>query len=174
MPASPGNDNQPRVRGFAEAPATIRLYTAMGCAGTPAASGTAAQFHSVGLSVSVADNTTTSFRATATDQAGNTSPCSAPRSYVEDSIAPQTSIVAGPGAQTTNHRPTFRFASSEMGSTFRCGFDSQPFGRCSGPGTSHTPYVPLSFGSHVFRVRAVDPAGNIDTTPAKRTFSVVP
>ena len=174
MPASPANDNQPRVRGFSEAPATIRLYTAMGCTGTPAASGTAAQFHSAGLTVSVADNTTTSFRATATDQAGNTSPCSAPRSYVEDSIAPETSIVAGPGAQTTNHRPTFRFASSETGSIFRCGFDSQPFGRCSGPGASHTPYVPLSFGSHVFRVRAVDPAGNIDTTPAKRTFSVVP
>src|SRR4029077_7505522 len=144
------------------------------CTGTPAASGTAAQFHSAGLTVSVADNTTTSFRATATDPAGNTSPCSAPRSYVEDSIAPETSIVAGPGAQTTNHRPTFRFAASETGSIFRCGVDSPPFRPCSGPGASHTPYVPLAFGSHVFRVRAVDPAGNIDTTPAKRTFSVVP
>jgi hypothetical protein len=146
----------------------------MGCTGTPASSGTASQFHSAGLSVSVVDNTTTSFRATATDQAGNTSPCSAARSYVEDSLAPVTSIVAGPGAQTTNHRPTFRFSSNEAGSIFRCGFDSQPFGRCSGPGASHTPYVPLSFGSHVFRVRAVDPAGNIDASPAKRTFSVVP
>ena len=110
MPASPANDNQPRVRGFSEAPATIRLYTTMGCTGTPAASGTAAQFHSAGLTVSVADNTTTSFRATATDPAGNTSPCSAPRSYVEDSIAPETSIIAGPVRRRPTDRPTFRFA----------------------------------------------------------------
>jgi hypothetical protein len=173
-PTSPANNNQPRVRGFSQAPATIRLYTTMGCTGTPVASGTATLFHSPGLTVSLADNTTTSFRATATDPAGNTSPCSAARSYVEDSIAPQTTITEGPGAQTTNRRPTFRFESSETGSIFRCGFDAQPFGRCSGPGASHTPYVTLSYGSHTFRVRAVDRAGNIDTSPAKRTFSVVP
>jgi hypothetical protein len=173
-PDSPANNNQPRVRGFALAPSTIRLYTTVGCTGTPVTSGTASVFHSPGLSVSVADNTTTSFRATATDPAGNTSPCSGARSYVEDSIAPETTITAGPPSQTTNRRPTFTFESSEAGSIFRCGIDSQPFGRCSGPGASHTPYVGLAFGSHIFRVRAVDPAGNIDKTPAKRTFSVVP
>jgi hypothetical protein len=173
-PGSPANNNQPRVRGFAQAPSTIKLYTTVDCTGAPVTSGTASLFHSPGLSVSVADNTTTAFRATATDPAGNTSPCSAARSYVEDSLAPETTITSGPSSQTTDRRPTFKFASSEAGSIFRCGFDSQPFGRCSGPGASHTPYVALAFGSHIFRVRAVDPAGNIDTSPAKRTFAVVP
>jgi hypothetical protein len=31
----------------------------------------------------------------------------------------------------------------------------------------------LDFGAHVFRARAVDKAGNIDTTPAQRAFTVV-
>jgi sugar lactone lactonase YvrE len=172
-PNSPANENQPLVRGFAEAPSAIALYTA-GCSGSPIATGVASPFHFPGLSVSVLDNTTTTFRATATDAAGNTSPCSGPWRYVEDSISPQTTIVAGPTSQTTIRRPTFRFESSEMNSTFRCRFDSQPFGRCSGPGASHTPYVQLALGSHTFAVRAADRAGNADPTAAKRTFSVIP
>jgi hypothetical protein len=42
-------------------------------------------FGTPGITVSVPDNTTTSFRATATDAAGNHSGCSAPFTYVEDS-----------------------------------------------------------------------------------------
>jgi hypothetical protein len=33
--------------------------------------------------------------------------------------------------------------------------------------------VKLGFGAHVFRVRARDRAGNVDPTPAKRSFTVV-
>jgi hypothetical protein len=173
-PPSPANDNQPLVRGFAEAPSTVRLYSTVGCAGSPVASGPASPFHSHGLPVSVLDDTTTKFRATATDLAGNTSPCSNAWRYVEDSTDPETSIVAGPSGPTTNRRPTFRFESSEAQSTFRCRLDSQPFGRCSGPEASHTPYVRLSLGLHMFAVRATDRAGNVDPTPAERAFAVVP
>jgi hypothetical protein len=173
-PNSPANENQPLVRGFAEAPSTIVLYTAAGCSGSPIASGAASPFHFPGLPVSVLDNTTTTFRATATDAAGNTSACSGPWRYVEDSIPPQTTIVSGPTGQTTIRRPTFRFESNEMGATFRCRFDSQPFGRCSGPEASHTPYVQLPLGPHTFAVRAMDRAGNADPTAAKRTFAIVP
>jgi len=173
-PNSPANNNQPRVRGFALAPSTIKLYATLHCTGAPVASGTASMFHSPGLMVSVADNTTTSFRATATDAAGNRSPCSAARMYVEDSTRPDTTITAGPLVQTTSRRPTFKFASSEAGSRFQCRLDSQPFGRCSGPGASHTPYVVLSLGAHTFQVRAIDTAGNADSTPAQRTFTVIP
>ncbi len=173
-PNSPANDNQPLVRGFVAAPSTVNLYSTAGCSGSPVASGPASPFHSPGLQVSVPDNATTTFRATATDLAGNTSPCSGPWRYVEDSVSPQTSITFGPPSQTTSRRPTFRFESSEMSSTFRCRFDAQPLGRCSGPGASHTPYVQLALGLHSFAVRATDQAGNADPTAAKRAFTVIP
>ena len=137
-----------------------------------AGGGFAGQFASPGLSVGVAGDTTTVFRATATDAAGNVSPCSSGLTYVEDSTPPQTTITSGPPGPTTDHRPTFGFASSEPNSTFKCRFDSQPFAPCSGPGASHRPATPLSDGSHSFDVRATDRASNTDPTPANRTFTV--
>jgi hypothetical protein len=172
-PNSPANGNNPKVKGTAAAGSTVKLYKTAGCTGAPVDQGTAAQFASPGLAASVADNTTTSFRATATDAAGNASPCSVARNYVEDSTAPETTITSGPSGTTTNKRPTFRFQSSQSNSTFRCRFDSQPFAACSGPGASHTPSTPLSNGPHSFEVRATDQAKNTDPTPAKRTFTVV-
>jgi hypothetical protein len=86
QPASPADDNQPELKGTAEPGSTVRLYPTAGCSGTPAATGSAAAFTGPGLTVTVTDDSTTEFRATATDLTGNTSPCSsAPLSYVEDS-----------------------------------------------------------------------------------------
>jgi hypothetical protein len=79
---------------------------------------------------------------------------------------------SGPSGSTADRTPTFTFASSEPGSTFRCRFDSQAFGPCSGPGASHTPSTLLSSGSHSFDVTAIDKAKNFDPTPATRTFTV--
>jgi hypothetical protein len=137
------------------------------------ASGPATQFASPGLSATVADNTTTSFRARAADAVGNLSTCSSARTYVEDSVAPETTITAGPTGPTADNTPTFSFTSSQAGSTFQCRFDSQAFAACSGPGASHTPSTALSPGSHTFEVRATDQAKNTDPTPATRTFTVV-
>src|SRR4051794_7921817 len=160
------------VKGFAETGSNVRLYTTAGCTGVPMAGGSAVQFKSPGLSAPVADNTTTSFRARATDAAGNASGCSTVRNYVEDSTAPQTTIISGPSGSTTDHTPTFGFNSSEPSSTFECHFDSQPYAACSGPGASHTPSTPLPDGSHYLAVRATDKAKNSDPTPATRTFTV--
>ncbi len=173
-PISPANNNAPKVKGTAEAGVTVRLYKNVPCTGTPVATGSAAQFASPGLSASVADNTTIAFRASARDAAGNVSPCSAARTYVEDSTAPETTITGGPSGSITDDTPTFTFASSESGSTFQCRFDSAPFAACSGPGASHTPSTPLSDGSHNFYVRATDRAKNTDLTPATRAFTLVP
>ncbi len=63
----------------------VRLYKTAGCTGAAAAVGTAAKFASPGITASVPDNTTTAFRARATDAAGNVSPCWSSFSYVEDS-----------------------------------------------------------------------------------------
>jgi len=80
-PASPGGlSGTPRILGSAEAGSTVRLYAGSGCAGTPVATGSAAELGSPGIPVAVAQGTAT-FSATATDAAGNASPCSAPISY---------------------------------------------------------------------------------------------
>jgi hypothetical protein len=174
VPASPANNNAPTVKGSAAAGSSVRLYKTVGCTGAPVASGSAAQFASPGFSATVADNTTTAFRATARDAAGNVSPCSVARTYVEDSTAPQTTITSGPSGPTTDATPTYTFTSSESGSTFQCRFDSATFAACSGPGASHTPSTPLSLGQHSFEVRATDRAKNTDLTPATRTITVNP
>ncbi len=83
-PNSPANDNLPRIKGSAAKGPRVRLYIGA-CTGTPAATGSAAQFAAPGLSVSVADNTTTSLRADSKDAAGNVSGCSPAFTYVESS-----------------------------------------------------------------------------------------
>jgi hypothetical protein len=170
-PDSPANDNAPRVKGGAEADSTVRLYTNASCAGAPAASGSATDFASPGLAIDVGDDSSTTVRATATDAAGNTSACSSSSiDYVEDSTAPETTIDAGPEDPTTDPTPTFAFSSSEPGSTFECSVDGGASSPCSSPHTTE----PLEEGMHTFAVRATDPAGNADPTPATRTFEVRP
>jgi hypothetical protein len=48
--------------------------------------------------------------------------------------------------------------------------DAAAFAACATPKA----YSGLANGSHAFRVRAIDRAGNIDGTPAARSFSVQP
>ena len=78
VPASPASDTNPRITGSAEASSTVRLYADAACASAPAGQGPASDFASPGLQVTVAAGTTTTFHATATDRAGNVSPCSVP------------------------------------------------------------------------------------------------
>ncbi len=93
-PDSPANENSPRVKGTAPAGTTVKLYTNASCTSTVAAQGTAADFASPGLQVSVANNSSTTFHATATNGLGNPSACSSGASgsitYVEDSTPPDT------------------------------------------------------------------------------------
>ncbi len=174
-PASPADDNSPKILGDAEAGSTVKLYKTSDCSGAAAATGSAAEFASPGLGVSVPNDSTTTFRATATDAADNTSGCSSSSvTYVEDSTAADTVIDSGPSGLTTAHTPTFTFHSTESSSTFECSIDTGTanFGPCSGPGASHTPSSPLADGTYTFRVRATDQASNPDPTPATRVFTV--
>jgi Ca2+-binding RTX toxin-like protein len=88
-PNSPANDNQPEVKGIAEAGSTVDIYTNALCTGTLVATGTAAQLLSPGITVTVADNSTTTFFATATNT-GGTSSCSAGLTYIEVTPPPST------------------------------------------------------------------------------------
>jgi hypothetical protein len=80
-PASPSPSGTPRIRGGAEAGSSVRVYAGPSCAGTPVATGSAAELGSPGIRVEVGEGVTAAFSASATDAAGNTSACSAPISY---------------------------------------------------------------------------------------------
>lgn len=86
-----------------------------------------------------------------------------------DTSPPETTIDKAPPARTTKRRATFEFSSSEAGSSFECKLDARPFKSCTSPKT----YRRLKQGRHSFRVRATDPAGNTDPTPAKVVWRVV-
>jgi hypothetical protein len=170
LPEGPANDNTPEVIGGAEAGSTVSIHSG-DCSGTPVGSGSAAQFAAEGVTAAVADNSTTVFRATATDAAGNTSACSATSvSYVEDSTAPDTRVTFAPAGKTRDRTPTFLFsARGEENVTFVCSLDGRAFKRCDSPKT----YGRLSLRRHTFKVRAVDAAGNTDPSAASRGFRVV-
>jgi bacillolysin len=169
-PASPANENKPLILGTAEANSTARLYSTADCSGTPSATGTAANLASPGLQVSVADNSTTTFRATAEDAAGNLSPCSSGIEYVEESNAPNTIIDSGPeeGSTTNDPTPTFSFSANEEAALFECATDAGSFSACTSPHTTSS----LADGAHTFKVRAKDKAANTDPSPAQRSFTV--
>src|SRR5215218_632032 len=108
--------------------------------------------------------------ATATDAAGNTSEFSLNQAVTtaSDTTPPETSIVSGPQeGSTTGGSVTFAFSSSEPGSSFECSLDGGSFSSCASP-TSYN----LADGPHTFEVKATDPDGNADTTPAGRAWTV--
>lgn len=84
----------------------------------------------------------------------------------KDTTPPQTRIRKGPKRKSASTTAKFKFASSEKGSTFQCRLDKKPWRRCKSPKT----YRGLKPGKHLFKVRAIDKAGNVDPTPAKRRF----
>ena len=169
-PDSPANDNAPEVKGTADSDAVqVKVYKDdSSCTDPPVATGTKAQFEGVGIAVPVSDDATTQFRARAVDQAANQSSCSAPFAYLEDSTAPGTTIDSGPSGATNDPTPTFTFSSSEGGSSFQCQLDAGAYSACTSPMT--TAY--LADGSHAISIRAIDPAGNTDLTPASRAITV--
>jgi hypothetical protein len=87
----------------------------------------------------------------------------------DDNTQPQTLLRQKPGHQIRDRTPTFRFVSSIAGSTYLCKLDRRSFKRCHSPFTT----ARLSFGRHVFRVKARSPDGTADHSPATYRFNVV-
>jgi len=92
-----------------------------------------------------------------------------------DSIAPDTTIVSGPemGSITTSTTAIFAFGgiddvSPPTALAFACSFDGGDFQACTSP----KEYTNLGDGTHSFAVRATDQAGNIDPSPATRSWIV--
>jgi len=88
--------------------------------------------------------------------------------WQQDSIPPNTTITSGPASITRSTSASFAFVSSEFGSSFQCSLDNATFSPCS----SAKSYTGLTNGLHTFRVLATDAAGNVDLTPAARSWRV--
>lgn len=83
---------------------------------------------------------------------------------------PDTTIDFGPQGLNTTAQPTFQFSSNVPGASFQCSVDHAPYSACASP--LQLPQLPQ--GAHVFDVRAVDPAGQVDPTPAERSWTYLP
>src|SRR5207247_9523146 len=95
-------------------------------------------------------------------------PTPATRSWTVDTTPPDTTISAGPSGATTSTSASFSFSSPDAGATFECRLDGATWSACTSPQA----YSALAVASHTFDVRAKDGAGNLDATPATRTWTV--
>ena len=93
-----------------------------------------------------------------------------------DAIAPETTIdlALADGASTVATSATFVFSATDNLTapaelTFECSLDGAAFEDCD----SGVEYLGLAVGPHTFAVRASDPLGNVDETPASRGWTVV-
>ena len=88
-----------------------------------------------------------------------------------DTVAPQTRIAAGPRGVVRVRRPRararFTFRSNEPGAVLECRLDRGPWTTCRSPLKTM-----VGLGRHRLRVRARDLAGNVDLSPASRSWRV--
>jgi hypothetical protein len=105
-----------------------------------------------------------------TDLAGR-SGSSEPEAFAIDTTPPSTSIRKHPKkvVRTTKRkvRLRFRFAADEPGATFVCRIDGAAFRECPAKLVRA-----FKLGKHKLQVKARDPLGNVDSTPAAFSFRV--
>jgi hypothetical protein len=82
-PPSRSNYNHPRILGSAEESSTVEIFGTASCSGQAAGVGSAAELSSSGIEMTVPDDSTSHFSASAIDTAGNVSACSNSLEYVE-------------------------------------------------------------------------------------------
>jgi uncharacterized protein (TIGR03382 family) len=89
--------------------------------------------------------------------------------FTVDTTPPDTDIVGGPEARTYETSAVFDFNATEEEVSFECSIDDAAFGPC----ISATSRSGLALGSHTFRVRATDRAGNVDPSPAAYEWTIL-
>jgi hypothetical protein len=112
------------------------------------------------------------FEVAATDNAGNSDASPATFSWTIDLTPPETLIDTMPADPTSSTSAAFTFSATNFAAaeayTYSCSLDNAAFSNCTSPAT----FTGLSDGSHNFRVKATDSAGNEDTTPATYTWVI--
>ena len=84
--------------------------------------------------------------------------------------APETTLRRRPPKRSRNRTPVFRFAADETGVSFECRLDAHGFRPCRSPFAAG----PLAIGHHVFQVRGRDDSDQVDPSPARFAFGVLP
>jgi hypothetical protein len=171
VPGGWSNNSSPLVTGSAPGANAVRLFAVANCTGSPVVKVSPAQL-AAGVPVHVTPNAITAFSGISVGAGGSSSGCSAPVYYGEDSTAPHTRITMGPASKTRRKVAVFRFidtTGNPPGTTFFCRVNEKKWKQCHSPMKIRH----LKPRKYVFRVKAVDPAGNQDTKPAKRRFKVV-
>ncbi|MHB8875111.1 MAG: Ig-like domain-containing protein [Myxococcaceae bacterium] len=183
VPASPSNaSTTPQLTGTAEALSTVRVYKNATCTGTPNGSGTAAAAGTFAVSATVTNNSATSFYASATDAAGNVSPCSPALVYRHDNLVPAAPQLLGtlpPSPAKTEASPRV-IGLAEAASTVRLYSTAgcpglpgaigttgpQPPGTSTGLGQFSVNVTAISGGTIGVFATATDAAGNTSACSA--------
>lgn len=87
--------------------------------------------------------------------------------WTVDLTEPETTITDAPPVVDSSAEPVFGFASDESDTTFECNLDGGGWVAC----TSGDTLPAIVAGEHTFEVRAVDRAGNVDSTPAEHVWT---
>jgi hypothetical protein len=114
------------------------------------------------------------FRVWSSDQATNQDPSPAEHVFLVDTsfgdtLPPFTAITSGPPKHTRLTSASFTYSANEPGSRFECKVDDGEFSACDATGKR---YPGLRNGRHVFQARAIDRAGNADTTPDPYVWTI--
>jgi virginiamycin B lyase len=85
-----------------------------------------------------------------------------------DGLAPPNTRIKSAAVNRAKRKASFRFSSSQPGSTFICSLDGKALRSCKSPKT----YKHLKKGNHTFRVMARNSQGASDPSPGKRSFTI--
>jgi len=110
---------------------------------------------------------------TAKDAAGNVS-AAASVPFTITVNPPDTRITASPPLKDLSRTATFTFEGIPAGGieSFDCSLDGVTFAKCNATLSFTKTYTDLADGQHIFRVRARNYSGFVDTTPASYTWLV--
>lgn len=112
---------------------------------------------------SLTDGTHT-LKIAAVDVAANPDPTPAQRTFVVDTVAPNTRFTSKPASVVRTAKVRFRFTATGA-SRYQCRLDARAWRACTSPRV-----ITVTRGRHVFAVRGIDQAGNVDLTPARYRF----
>ncbi len=101
------------------------------------------------------------FAVRATDAVFNAEATPATRRFTIDTAAPNATITKKPPKRFFKKRIKFTFSVSEPGARLQCNLDGRGWRTCQ-----PTFRFNVKVGKHRMQVRAVDAAGNVDSTPA--------
>lgn len=100
---------------------------------------------------------------------GNTDATPATYTWRVDTVAPDTRLLSTPPSRTTQTAINIEFDADEADATFEVSVDGGSFQTATSPLSLDA----VALGDHTVQVRATDPAGNVETTVAAHSWTVL-